>query len=35
MFGQEIPEDFPEDLIPQNRESNLPWWIIIDNTGKI
>ncbi len=34
MFGDGIPEEVPEDFEQPDRNPALPWWVIIDSTGK-
>lgn len=34
MFGNGIPDEVPEDFNQPERDSKLPWWVIIDSTGK-
>lgn len=33
MFGDGIPAEVPEDFEQPERDSALPWWVIIDSTG--
>ncbi|HOO66649.1 MAG TPA: dihydrofolate reductase family protein [Bacteroidales bacterium] len=35
MFGNRIPDEVPDDFVPPKRDSNLPWWIIVDSKGKL
>jgi len=34
MFGDGIPAELPEDFEQPARDSALPWWVIIDSTGR-
>lgn len=35
MFGNGIPDEGPGDFIKPERNSSLPWWVIVDSTGKL
>lgn len=35
MFGESVPDEEPTDFEPPQRESTLPWWIIVDSEGKL
>lgn len=35
MFGSGIPDEVPGDFVQPDRNTNLPWWVIIDSTGKL
>jgi 2,5-diamino-6-(ribosylamino)-4(3H)-pyrimidinone 5'-phosphate reductase len=35
MFGSGIPDEVPEDFVQPDRNKSLPWWVIIDSTGKL
>ena len=35
MFGEEVPDEIQEDFEIPKRESELPWWVIVDSGGKL
>ena len=35
MFGEGVPDELPSDFKSPNRNSSLPWWIIVDSEGKL
>lgn len=35
MFGEDIPEEDPKDFEPAQRESVLPWWVLVDSGGRL
>lgn len=35
MFGNGIPDEVPGDFVQPDRNPGLPWWVIVDSTGKL
>jgi len=35
MFREGIPDEEPKDFEPAQRDSVLPWWVIVDSGGKL
>lgn len=35
MFGGVVPDEVPEDFIPPERDNHLPWWVIVDSSGRL
>ena len=35
MFGQGIPDEEPEDFNQPDRDTKLPWWVIVDSGGRL
>jgi 2,5-diamino-6-(ribosylamino)-4(3H)-pyrimidinone 5'-phosphate reductase len=35
MFGDDTPEETPEDFKRPVRDNKLPWWIVVDSGGRL
>lgn len=35
LFGEGISKELPEDFSVPERDSTLPWWVIVDSGGKL
>jgi 2,5-diamino-6-(ribosylamino)-4(3H)-pyrimidinone 5'-phosphate reductase len=35
LFGEGVPEEVPEDFLLPERDSSLPWWVIIDSGARL
>jgi 2,5-diamino-6-(ribosylamino)-4(3H)-pyrimidinone 5'-phosphate reductase len=35
MFGDGVPEELPSDFEKPDRDSKLPWWIVVDSGGRL
>ena len=35
MFGEGIPDELPSDFKEPERNSDLPWWVIVDSGGRL
>jgi len=35
MFGEGIPEELPSDFVKPDRDTSLPWWVVVDSAGRL
>ena len=35
MFGEGIPDELPSDFKQPQRNTSLPWWVIVDSGGRL